>query len=406
LNDRESPFSLTDHRQWLAMGAVVLGVIAILVLGREQTSLPSNLSDDTVVATLGSVTRPYPDVLRTAVANAKENPTRRDAAVEAATQYLAYGRAIGDARYVGAALGVLDPWISASPDAEVLNLAAGGRQYMHDFTGAIALLDQILMADPRNAQALFSRANIHVVQGRFATAAEDCRGLARARRPDLAILCDTTAKALTAEAPMVAERLDRLIASKGLDPALVGYAQSLLAEIARFSGDHEVARQKFSAALAASPDDLRTLMILVDFDLAEGRPDHALARLAPAPVTDSIMVRQLEGHLATGDNDAADALAAILRGSFEEATAGIDTTHAREAARFWLLLRDNDRALAAATANWANQRELEDALLLVAAAKAADNPAAAAPVYDWAAAEGVVAPMYLAATDGSAGAAK
>ena len=152
----------------------------------------------------------------------------------AARLYLDYGRTIGDSRSVGAALGVLQPWLTSNAGAEVLNLGASARQYMHDFDGALQLLDRVTAADPRNAQALLSRANIRVVQGKFSQASADCIALARARRPDLAILCDTTTKALTSEAPRSYGRLDRLVASRTMDPALTGYAHSLLAEMARF----------------------------------------------------------------------------------------------------------------------------------------------------------------------------
>lgn len=397
MSDNPVKSRLRAPTQWLILGAVAMTVVAVLIIGRDQATLPRNLSDETVVARLGSISSPYPETLRTAVTRSREAPNSRDAAVLAAREYLAYGRAIGDARYAGAALGVLDPWLTISPDPEILNLTADGRQYMHDFAGALFLLDQALATDPRNAQALLSRANIRIVQGQSTLAGDDCRGLARARRADLAILCDTTSKALTAEAPMAFERLERLVKSRTIDPALAGYAQSLLGEIARFNEDAVAARPMFEAALAASPDDLRTLMVLIDFDLAEGRSREALTRLAAAPVTDGIMVRQVEAHLAAGDKNAADAIGAILRGRFEEADASGDTAHAREVARYWLLIGETERALAAASVNWANQRELEDALLLIAAAKAAGKPEAATQVQQWAAAENVVAPMYLSA---------
>lgn len=388
--------ALGKPSQWLILAGVVAAVLVVLVLGREQTALPDNLSDNTVVATLGPVSKPYPEGLRAAVKRARETPTNRDAAYAAASAYLDYGRDIGDARYVGAALGVLDPWLVTSPDAQILNLAASARQYTHDFEGAISLLDQVLRANPLNAQALLSRANIRIVQGEFAVAEEDCRGLARARRADLAILCDTTAKALTAEAPLAFDRLNRLIETRAMDPGLMSYADGLLAEIARFQGKTGIAKQKFEAAHAASPDDLRTLMILVDFDLAEGRPQDALAKMSAAPVTDAIMVRQVEGYLATGNTSEADRIGNVLRGQFSEAVAAGDTAHAREACRYWLAVGQNEQALDAAIANWTKQRELEDALLFMKAAVAAGNPAAADAVVEWARESGVTAPMYQA----------
>lgn len=388
---------LRKRLQWLGFGAVAIIVIGVLAFAGQATRFDGDLSDDTVIATLGSTATPYPAELRSAAERARQSPDDRAAALDAARRYLEYGRLIGDARLVGAALGILTPWLEKSPDAEILNLAASSRQYVHDFAGAVALLDTVITADPRNAQALLSRANIRVVQGQFKVAEEDCKALARARRPDLAILCDTTVKALTAEAPASFDRLERLVSSRAIDPALSGYADSLLAEIARFMEQRDVARQKFEAALGASPDDLRTLMILVDFDLDEGRYKEALARLEKAPVTDGIMVRQVAGYIGLGDAAAAERVGAVLRGRLAEAASVGETAHAREAARYWLLVKDPAQALSFAKTNWTSQRELEDALLLMEAAKAANDPAAADPVLAWAAAEGVAAPMYLTA---------
>jgi tetratricopeptide (TPR) repeat protein len=383
-------------KQLAPWGAAVAAVIAIVLLARNETRFPQNLPDNTVVATLGSTSAPYPLDLREAAAKVRDKPEDPAAAVAAARMYLDYGRTIGDARFVGAALGVLQPWLNSAAGAEILNLGASARQYMHDFEGALQLLDQVIAADPRNAQALLSRANIRVVQGRLADASADCIGLAQARRPDLAILCDTTTKALTSEAPQAYERLDRLVSSHAIDPALTGYARSLLAEIARFLERPEDARRNFEMARSSDPGDLRTLMIFADLELSQGRPKEALQLLQSAPATDSIMVRQAIAAKAIGDEVELARLKQALRGGFEAATAAGETAHAREAARYWLEVEgDAKAALAVAQANWINQREMEDALLLIAAAAAAGQPQAAALVEEWATAERVVSPIFL-----------
>jgi predicted Zn-dependent protease len=390
--------------KWALTGAVAAGVIAVLVLAKAETPVVeaaklADLSDDTVVATLGTVSAPYPKELRDAAARMREAPEDRAAALSAARRYLDYGRTIGDARFAGAALGALEPWLEKAPDPLVLNLAASARQYMHDFRGALDLLSKAIELEPGNAQALLSRANILIVQGRAKEAANDCLRLVEsAQRGDLAILCDTTTKALTAEAPQSYALLDGLLSAKMLDPALDGYGQSLLGEIARFQQWPDKARAKFQAARAKDPGDLRTLMILADFELAEGRAKEALELLKDAPATDSIMVRQAIAAKALGDAATLGQLKQTLRGRFEAAAAAGETAHAREAARFWLEVEgDAVRAFAAAEANWAEQRELEDALLLIASAAAAGRPEAMAPVEAWTKAEGVVAPMYRAA---------
>lgn len=382
----------------LPVVAMAAAVGLVLFLGRNPQALPSSLTDDTVVATLGSASTPYPPELRAAAARVREAPGDRAAALDAARRYMDYGRAIGDARFAGAALGVLQPFLNGQSDPGVLNLAASARQYMHDFTGAIDLLDAALGVDPGNAQALLSRANIHIVQGRFGPASADCVALANARRVDLAILCDTTARALGVDSPAAHQRLEDLVASGGIDPALGGYAHSLLAEIARFQLWPDKARAAFEAALRDSPDDLRTRMIFADFELAQGRAEPALALLEGSPPTDSIMVRQAIAHKALGRSAEVKRLSGVLRARIDAAAVSGEVAHAREAARFWIEVEpDADAALVAAQTNWASQRELEDAMLLLAASAMAAKPEAADPVRQWAEEEGVVAPMYLEA---------
>lgn len=389
--------SLKTWAPW-CFGLAASVVIVTVLLARSETLFPENLSDDAVVATLGSKSAPYPAELREAAARVREAPEDPSAAIAAARLYLDYGRTIGDARFVGASLGVLQPWLDSAPGAEILNLGASARQYMHDFDGALQLLDRVTDADPHNAQALLSRANIRVVQGRLAEASADCVALARARRPDLAILCDTTSKALSSDAPLAYERLDRLVSSRAIDPALTGYARSLLAEVARFLERPEDARRHFEAALASDPGDLRRLMIFADFELSQGRPTEAVQLLEGTPATDGVMVRQAIAAEAVGDQAGLARLKQALRGGFEAAEAAGETAHAREAARYWLEVEgDAKAALAAAQANWVNQRELEDALLLIAAASAAGQPEAATPVNEWAVREHVVSPMFLSA---------
>jgi hypothetical protein len=58
--------------------------------------------------------------------------------------------------------------------------------------------------------------------------------------------------------------------------------------------------------------------------------------------------------------------------------------HLREQARYLLQLRPQPaRALALARRNWDQQKELPDARLLLEAAAAAHDPAAARPALDW-----------------------
>jgi hypothetical protein len=75
---------------------------------------------------------------------------------------------------------------------------------------------------------------------------------------------------------------------------------------------------------------------------------------------------------------------ALLQARFDAARRRGDSVHLREEARFTLHLLDRPgAALELARRNWASQREPADARLLLEAALAAADPAAARPVLDW-----------------------
>jgi hypothetical protein len=67
-----------------------------------------------------------------------------------------------------------------------------------------------------------------------------------------------------------------------------------------------------------------------------------------------------------------------------------EAVHRREQARFLLEVRQQpQRALAVASENWAVQREPDDVLVFVSAARAAGNPGAAAPALDFVRSQGL-----------------
>ena len=75
---------------------------------------------------------------------------------------------------------------------------------------------------------------------------------------------------------------------------------------------------------------------------------------------------------------------------FDAAQRRGDNSHRKEQSRFLLALRrDVAQALVLARANWAEQREPADARILLEAAVAARDAAAAQPVLDWLARTGV-----------------
>jgi tetratricopeptide (TPR) repeat protein len=361
-------------------GAIIIGLgvvaaSALFITHDARARVP--VSPDTVVARLKTGGAAYSDALRAALQAQRANPMEMALATAAARALIAEGRAKGDSRLVGAALPILHPFMNA---AEPAFLAATARQYQHDFPGALALLDRVVQSDPRDVNALLTRATINTVLGHDDLAMADCARISALQRPDVGFLCEASAQTLTTAAPVYAERLAAIVAQPGvLDPALLPWATSLMGEIAMLQGETAQAEALLTRVIAEDPGALREQLMLADLLLADGRQAAVMTLLQAAPDTDGILIRRV---LAGGDPDgsARRTLATRAQRSLDLGLAA----HAREEGQFFLLIaQDPARALERAQANWALQHEGDDARLLLQAADAAGSPAAALPVLKW-----------------------
>lgn len=377
----------TRTRQGLVTAGLILlgvGVVAALSMtGTGPSSRAADIPGDTVVATLSSGAGP--EGLAPLLAATRSAPTDRNAAHAAAAALIVAGRRAGDSRLVGAALPVLRPFLDTGATAETLRLAAEARQYQHDFPGALTLLDRAIQTDPQATDALLMRSTVHLVQGDLQKAEQDC-ALIHALRPDIGLMCQSTALTMTDAAPAVASRLTDLMQSGRLDPTLHTWATSLLGEIALLQNQPDQAETHLRQVLLSDRFALRERLMLADLMLSQSRNTDVIALLADAPATDGVLIRRA---LATGDAGITEQLATRVTQNLQ---LGL-TAHAREDAMYYLLLaRDPVQALDRARTNWALQHEFEDATLLLTAADAAGQPAAAQPVLDWIKANNITVP--------------
>ena len=369
--------------------AAFAGLALVLVAGsalmpQGATQAGAAIPPDRVVARVQSAGGAYPQALRRAMADQRAAPGDLALAQSAARALIDEGRSRGDSRLVGAAVGVLRPFL-VDPTADTLYLAATARQYQHDFGGALALLDRALALSPADINARLSRATILTVQGDYAAARADCRQITDLQRPDVGFLCQATTEVLTAQGPAYAARLEEILGSPGLlDPGLRGWATGLIAEVALHQGDIARAQAQLQAVLAENPLAQREQVMLADILLRQDQPQAVLGLLTAAPDTDGVLIRRILAMRALGDAGGATSLTAVLNQRF---TLNLDlglTAHAREEALYFLTIAaDPARALARASVNWELQHEIEDALLLLQAAAAAGEPEAAQPVRDW-----------------------
>src|SRR5215813_3391929 len=163
-------------------------------------------------------------------------PVPRDpgAAAVLAVAYIERSRRDGDPRFLGYAEGVLQPWWNElQPPAPILLLRATLLQSRHRFDQALRDLDALLVSDPRNAQALLTRATVLQVQGRYAEAAPTCERLRGLSSDFAAVLCAETIRGLNGGLPAAAHALDRMAdASQGEGPAVRSWYLATRAEMA------------------------------------------------------------------------------------------------------------------------------------------------------------------------------
>jgi predicted Zn-dependent protease len=163
----------------------------------------------------------------------------------------------------------------------------------------------------------------------------------------------------------------------------------VLADMATRLGDVAAARTHYEDALALAPRDSVLRTAYADLLLDQGEAAAALRLLGDETRNDGFLLRVALAERALGAPTLA-AHVADLRARFAAARLRGDQRHLREESRFTLeLLHDAGAALALAQRDWAVQREPEDARVLLAAAAAAGDGAAAEPVRGWIAAHRV-----------------
>jgi hypothetical protein len=308
-------------------------------------------------------------------------------ALEVARGDLDRSRALGDPRYLGRAEAALAPWppSPAAPTATLL-LRAVILQSNHDFAAALADLGQVLARDPSDAQAWLTRAAIRQAQADYAGALADCGQLATmvlGLAPDI---CTASAMSLTGRAPLALRAVGLSLrvnaAEAARAPGVAMWALTLAAETATRLDDPS-AESWFAQALALDRTDPYLLAAWSDWLLDHGRPEEVASLLARYTRIDPLLLRLALAEQRTGSAALAGHIA-DLAARFEASRLRGETVHRREEARFQLaLLRQPVQALALAQANWGVQREPADARILLEAALAARQPAAAEPALAW-----------------------
>lgn len=318
--------------------------------------------------------------LRALRARLQQAPRDMSRAVEVARRYIEVGRREADPRYYGYAQAALGPWWNQqAPPPQVLLLRATLLQSEHRFPEALADLAALTAQQPDNAQAWLTRATVETVRADYAAATRSCARLSSLADELVTTACIANVGAMNGRLA-ASERLLAAVRARaaGADnPAVDAWVLTMLAEMAQRRGAADVAEARFRDALRLAPRDTYLLGAYADFLLDAGRRAEAAALLAPHARVDGLLLRHA---LAARQGPELAELAA----RFDAGERRGDGVHLREQARFELALRgDARRALAIARRNWDVQKETPDARILLEAALAARDVAAARPVLDW-----------------------
>ena len=320
--------------------------------------------------------------LRAAVAAA---PTDARAAARLARRYFELAMEQGDPRYVGYAEAVVRPWPEAAgAPAEMLVLRGKLRQYRHDFPQAMADFDLALQADPANAGARAWRAAILMVQADYPGARRECELLAPLTTELHAVACAAYVEASTGGARAAYARLNAALARDSeRAPEFQVWIHTRLAEMAWRTGDHAASERHFRQGIALGVDDNFLLAAYADFLLEQGRSAEVIPLLKHWGRSDTLLLRLALAarRLKLAESEK---YARTLGERFADAALRGEKLHLQEEARYLLDLKGDTRAaLAAAGENYRTQREPRDALILIEAALAARDPAAATAALQW-----------------------
>jgi Tfp pilus assembly protein PilF len=323
--------------------------------------------------------------LRTLHGELRREPDNLPLAVRVAQGYLELARVTGDPRYAGYAEAALGPWwrLDQAPQ-EVLVLRATLRQRAHQFDAALADLAAVLKANPRNAQARLTRATILQVQGAYEGAREECRALQDLTQELVWAACLASVNAATGKLResywQLRAVLDR---HPNAQPGVKSWILTSLAEMAVRAGPAQEAEGHFRAALALDATDNYLLGAYADFLLDSDRSLEALGLLRDQTRSDPLLLRYALALQALHSTEL-PAQIEQLRDRFEASRLRGDRVHLREEARFTLhLLIAPAAALKLAQENWQIQKEPADVRILLEAALAAGDVAAADSVREW-----------------------
>jgi cytochrome c-type biogenesis protein CcmH/NrfG len=306
-------------------------------------------------------------------------------AVALAQAYIDYGRSTGDARYLGRAMAIIEPFMAASaPPIPVMLVHATIQQSRHFFQASRDELTQILKRDPENVQALLTLSTVAMVQGDHALANRLCVEMTNAAGNFMGMICTASLRGLSGQNAQ-AYALLSYVEDPGpkAPPGIKAWIEGLMADTAARMGNADLADAHFRKALQLTPGDNFLLADYGEFLIDQGRAREAIDLVANDTPSDTSFLVLVTAEKALDLPKAASDVAE-MDARFASMDQRGDHVFMREEASYLLHVeRDPKMALDLATQNWRVQRAPKDVRVYLEAALAANDPASAKPALDF-----------------------
>ncbi len=363
------------RRRWPRAVAAAIALGAAVTAAQAAPYTPTN--DSIVLASVPAGAR------HAEMATRKLARERIDVALPLAQWYIKQARSTGDLRFLGYAEAMLSPWIgSETASAQALVLHATVLQSRHDFKQALDVLHRALALKPDDAQAWLTSATVLRVLGRYDESMAACDEVSRRADDAVTELCRQGLTGLTGQLSTAYSRIEQL-SSREMPAGERAWRDSELGEMAVRLGNDGDAERWFRNGLRFSPDDFYIQAAYADLLLRNGRAREALTLLNGRDNLEPLLLRIAIAQRMLRDPGLEQSRARLGAAFAAEAQRG-DGVHRREESRFLLEIQNDPKAaLSAALANWQVQREVEDVLVLLRAAHAANSPAAARAAFDF-----------------------
>lgn len=328
----------------------------------------------------------------------RRNPQDQAAALAYARAVFLIGLTEGDLRWYGSAKAALQPWwTAASLPADGYFLRGLVKQGFHDFSGGIADISQAIALDEARPEFWSWRFALHLLVSNMDAARQDCASIGRLFGADELAVCQSILQYRSGQAGAGAARFKQLVALPDYaGPLAQDWLRLHWGEALRTAGQYDEAIQVWQAHLTKRPGAHPIRLALAELLNAQGRPAAAKTVANVPNPSDALLVQSLLASRALQDGETAR-LAAQVAARF--GSQALRNESLIERPQMVYLIhdgQDTQAGLAMALANWRDQQEPADAVLLLQAALLTHQPKAGAGVIDWMRKTGYTEPALAA----------